>query len=145
MDMDFDKLNTKADAEAGALLHYTHPQLGHPLYTGEGSDEYGRLVDPSLEHIAVQALVRGTESDVVRAAVSRSGSNTLKGVADDKEAYAFAASLIIELFGVVRDGKPVKAAPADIRWFFGRSEDFALQTINFAKERSNFFGASSKV
>lgn len=141
--MDFDKLNTKADAEAGALLHYLHPQLRHPLYTGEGADEFGRLVDPSKDHTAVEGLIRGTESDIVRAAASRTGARMMRGDGDGEE-FEFAINLIVELRGIQRNGKTVVNSREDIIWFFRRSEDFALQTINFAKDRANFFGAASR-
>lgn len=140
--MDFSKLNTKADAEAGSLLHFRHPQLGHLLYTGEGADEYGRLADADKPHMAVTARVRGLESDVVRERSRAANASALTGMSDD-DAYDYAIALVIELNGVYDGEKKVEATPEGLRWFFGRSDNLGVQVIRHAQDRANFFRAAS--
>lgn len=138
--MDFAKLNTRADAERGAWLHFTHPQLGHALYTGPGADEHGRLVNPELDHVKAEAKIKGVESEVVRAKL-----RTLQGARKQDEADddKFVASLVVELRGVTSGDRALTAAEADVLWLFGRSQAFKGQVLQFALEPSNFFGAAS--
>jgi hypothetical protein len=140
--MDFSKLNTKADAEAGSILHFVHPQLGHPLYTGEGADEYGRLIDSKKPHSPVTAKVRGIESDVVRERARQVNAAGVSGLSDD-DSYGFAASLVIELNGVYDGDRKIEATPDGLRWFFGRAENLGVQVIRHAQDRTNFFKAAS--
>lgn len=137
--MDFNIINTKADADRGSVLHYVHPQTRHPLYTGEGADEMGRLVDSSKPHEKVTAHVLGLESDRVREEAKRIQKAVAKTGAHDDSGYRFAASLITELNGVFDGDRKIGASVDDLKWFFQRSEDFATQTIEFAKDSENFF------
>jgi hypothetical protein len=141
--MDFSKLDTKADAEAGSFVHFTHPQLRHYLYTGDGANEFGELINEDLAHEAVGALVRGMESDKARAVIAKSNARSAKGDTEES-GIDLAVALVIELRGVTNGEKPVKSDEKDLRWFFGRSDDFAVQVINHARNRRNFFNAASK-
>ena len=68
--MDFEQFDTATDAAKGSILHLKHPQLDHPLYTGDGADEVGRLVGKKAKATAVTALVYGVESQCVQDAVA---------------------------------------------------------------------------
>lgn len=141
--MDFSTINTKADAEEGAILHFTHPQLGHLLYTGKGADARGVLVNADLPHEAVTARVRGMESATVRAEAQRMSKVRLKTGNTDDEGLNFLCSLIVEINGVTNGQRVITATTADLKWFFGRADDLAKQVLNFAQEASNFFRDAS--
>ena len=87
--MDFSTINAKADAEEGALLHFTHPQLGYPLYTGKGANALGVLINADLPHEPVTALVRGMESATVRAEAQRMEKVRIKTGKNDEAGLAF--------------------------------------------------------
>lgn len=141
--MDFSTINAKADAEEGAILHFTHPQLGHPLYTGEGADKLGVLINADLPHEPVTALVRGMESASVRAEAIRMEKVRVKTGKNDEAGMNFLCSLIIEISGVMDGKRAITATPADLKWFFGRSDDLGKQVLTFAQEASNFFKDAS--
>lgn len=141
--MDFSTINTKADAEEGAILHFTHPQLGHLLYTGKGADARGVLVNADLPHEAVTARVRGTESTTVQSEIQRRERLRLKTGKTDDVGMKFLCSLIIEINGATDGQRVLTANPADMEWFFGRSDNLAKQVLNFAQEASNFFKDAS--
>lgn len=140
--MDFNKINTKADAEAGSTLHFKHPQLGHALYTGEGADDHGRLVNKKLPHAPVTALVRGLESDRIRNYQRDTSTKRLLDN-DDEDRFGLAIALVIELNGVADGDRVLTASEADLRWFFGRSDYLAVQVVNHAQDRANFFKSAS--
>jgi hypothetical protein len=123
--MDFATLDTKSAAEKGAFLHLRHPVYGHPLMDGE---------------TAVGVTVRGTESKVVQDRLKSSAKARLDGDAD-QSALDFVCALVIEFHGVERDGETLTAD--DAAWFFGLSDSFVEQVIEFAKDRASFFKVAS--
>lgn len=141
--MDFDAINTKADAERGAKLHFTHPQLGHLLYTGEGADAAGRLIDATKAE-PVFAIVRGLESPAIREKLKAVNAAKALGAGDDKSGFDLAIALVISLHGVTRGGNPVAADRDGLEWLFGKSEHFAAQVINFAGVSANFFSEPAR-
>lgn len=143
--MDFNIIDTKADADRGSILHFVHPQTRHPLYTGDGADKLGRLVDPSKPHEKVTARVLGFESERVRQEAKRVQKAAAKAGAHDDSGYHFAASLITELNGVFDGERKIGTSFEDLKWFFKRSEDFVTQTIEHAKDAENFFAEPSSV
>ena len=142
--MDLQFINTKADAERGALLHYVHPQLGHPLYTGDGANRIGELVDASRPHEAVTALLRGEESSHVRAVANRLSKEKMRGKSDEDVGFEYVHSFFLAINGVTRDGVPLTTSMDDIKYFFERSDDFSTQTLRFVREKSNFFDPASR-
>lgn len=147
--MDFNAINTKADEERGAPLHLKHPQLKHPLYTGPGADSVGRWVHRDKPAEAVVLRVRGAESPTVRAALERQQKRAMKGAAsdeaDEERAIKGAISFVTEVSGVYDGKRKITASEEDLRWLFARSDDFILQVVNFATDKSNFFGEPADV
>lgn len=140
--MDFTTLDTKQDAEKGALLHFKHPQNGHLLYTGEGADSFGRLADKNKPHEAVTAIVRGMESQAAQDVSVAAQKRIMAGEDGEGHEYDLAIALVAEINGVERDGKPIKADRDGLMWFYGRSEGFAVQVMQFAGKSANFFAGS---
>ena len=135
--MDFKKLNTKAGAAKGAFLHLTHPALGHHLYTGEGADADGVLIEKS-KAIAVGCHVVGLESERARERAKKIQRSKLKGD-DEENGLDFICSLVVDFVGIEQDGKPMVATDENKRAFFMESDALAEQVLEFAKDRANFF------
>lgn len=144
--MDFKKFDTRTPQEKGAFLHFRAIEEygGHEIYTGEGTDDWGRWVDKDKPALAVGAMVRGMESQTVRdrlrAARAAQMRNPNKPVDEEKLGTDLAQALIIEFVNVEMDGRPVTNSRVDIEKFLELSDDFADQIVEFAKDRSNFFG-----
>ena len=140
--MDFDALNTKADAERGATLHLLHPQLRHPIYVGDGADAHGRLVDPSSARPATVTLM-GAEADAARAAWKKYSRLSEIEQGSPAQIAALLSALIVGFDGITRkvDGKAVDVKPdaAGVAFLLSRSEDFLLQMLDFVKDQRNFF------
>jgi hypothetical protein len=141
--MDFDSINTAADADAGADLHLRHPQLRHPLYTGPGANAVGEWEDREQDAQPVILRVRGAESAKVKSAVRRLQKASVKHPQAELDVVALAIPLVMEVCGVTRDGRDLTASDDDLRWLFGRSQDFAAQVFQFAADAANFFKAAS--
>ncbi len=124
--MDFSKLNTKEGAEQGAFLHLMHPATGLPL-----QDESGTPIG---------LMVRGTESKTVQDRLRGLQKAQVKGAAAEETGLDFVCSLVISFVGVEQEGRPLQPVDKDLRWFFSLSDSFVEQVIEFAKDRSNFFG-----
>lgn len=145
--MDFSNIDTKRDASAGAWLHFRHPQLGHPLYTGEGVDETGKLIDSTKEHAKVQALVAGIESQRAKEAAAAMNKLLMKdpeAVDNGDNSFDHAIALVIEIEGVQNGERTITASREDLLWFFKRSDDLAVQVLQFAGNSANFFKPKSK-
>lgn len=127
--MDFTTLNTKIGAEAGAFLHLEHPATGLPLYDDTGT--------------AIGVMVRGTESKTVQDRLKGLQKAQVKGATAEDTGLDFVSSLIISFVGVEKAGRPLQPVDADLKFFFGLSDSFVEQVIEFAKDRSNFFGQTS--
>jgi hypothetical protein len=138
--MELKSLETKTGASKGAFLHLKHPALGHALYTGEGADEDGRLVDRAKAE-KVGVLVLGFESERVRERAKAIQKAKMKDDADADEAgIEFVSSLVTEFRGLSKDGKPLEANEANKREFFQQSDGIVEQVMAFAQDRANFFG-----
>lgn len=133
--MDFSKINTRLDAERGAWLQLTHPQLGHPLYTGVGADDLGRLVDPEKPHQKCELKVKGVESEVIRNRLKNMQGKNVK----DKEDDEFVASMVTDVRGIENGERQLEATISDMEWLFGRSASFKGQVLQFALDGANFF------
>ncbi len=141
--MEFSSLNTKDAAERGAELHLRHPVYAHPLYSGGGTDADGRWTDKAQSPDPITVTVRGVESRSVQDRLKRLQRNRVKGKEADAEetGLEFVCSLVIGFSGLTKGGEPMRAT--DARAFFEQSDDLVEQVIDFAKERSNFFGDAS--
>jgi hypothetical protein len=124
--MDFSQLDTRTASDAGAFLHLRHPITGEPLYDkGE----------------AVGVYLRGMESRTVTEEMRKAGKAKLIG---EPLGLKLIQSLVIRFVGVEREeGVLLGTTPKDIAWFIGLSSSFEEQIINFAQDRSSFFGDSS--
>lgn len=127
--MDFSKLETKTGAEKGAFLHLRHPASGELLYDTS--------VEPKSK---IGLFVRGTESKTVQDRLKGLQREQVKGADAEDSGLEFVSSLVIRFVGVERDGRLLSAIDEDLRFFFGLSDSFVEQVIDFAKARSNFFG-----
>ena len=63
--MDVTSLKIGAALEKGAALHLKHPILEHLMYSGEGADKYGRLVDKKKPHKAIRLILKHPEAPSV--------------------------------------------------------------------------------
>lgn len=145
--MQITSLNTKTGAAKGAFLHLKHPALGHRMWTGEGADELGRLVDKEKAQ-KVGCTVIGTESEQVREQARAMQKKKMKAKEDEEEdddtGLAFVCSLVTEFVGLEdSDGKPLKANEEGKRDFFGQSDGLVEQVLGFASDRGNFFSGGS--
>jgi hypothetical protein len=125
--LDFSKLNTRAAADEGAFLHLRHPVTNAFLYTEKGD--------------AVGCMVRGTEGATVQKMVA----DLMKRpkLDDVQRGLALVSSLVISFVNVQYDGRALTDSQADKELFFGLSESFVEQVLEFAKDRANFFGKRS--
>lgn len=144
--MDLSALNTKTGANKGAFLHLKHPALGHKLYTGEGADEHGQLVDKATA-TAVGCYVLGLESEAARSRARAIAAARMKDKSDEdgdeERGLDFVCSLVTGFEGIEHDGKPLTASHEDKRAFFGQSDALIGQVMEFAQEKSNFFARTS--
>jgi len=124
--MDFSALNTRSAADAGAFLHLRHPVTGELLYTDKGK--------------AVGLMVRGTESTTVQKAL-RDATKRLKTADDAKRGLAFVSALVFGFENVFYEGRALTDTDEDKALFFGLSDSFVEQVVDFAKDRASFFGA----
>lgn len=135
-------LNTKDDQDKGAFCHLRHTKFDHLMYTGEGSDELGRLVDETLPHEKVGAWVKGYESDKIQKLIN---SLQAKRLANPKEmtnellGTKVACALVIKFSGLTLDGQPLEATEENKIKFFKQSDSLVKQVNEFAKLRANFF------
>jgi hypothetical protein len=142
--MKLSALNTKAGAENGAWLHLRHPvkEYNHLLYEGPGADEYGRLIDAEKEHRPVRLLVRGAESETVRAERHAIEAERLDGkvITAEEEGLRLVCSMVIEFQGLMDStGAPLKADDKTKREFFDQSDGLVVQVVDFARQGANFF------
>lgn len=135
--MDFSTLNTKSGASKGAFLHLKHPALGHKLYTGEGADQDGMLTDKAKAS-PVGCHVMGLESERVRERAKAIQKMRLEGD-DEENGLEFICSLVTEIVGFEKDGKPMQTTEENKRAVFQQSDGLVEQVLNFAKDRANFF------
>ena len=144
--MDFTKLNTKKHAERGAWLHLRHPVGDFLLYTGDGADENGRLVDAAKDHKPVRVRIRGQESPTFREAMQRINANKIAEMSPaeaEQTTKEVACALVIEFDGVEKDGKPLEPTKENLMAFFDQSDGLVVQVVEFAREARNFFNAAS--
>lgn len=131
--MEFSTMNTKTQAEKGAFLHLKHPALDYLLWDGEGDKKK-----------KVGVMVRGTESKTVQDRLKAVNKERLTNPDDDSKAgLDFVVSLVFELIGIDRDGKPAASTDENIRWFFQLSDGFVEQVLEFAKKRASFFSSTA--
>lgn len=136
--MDFSTLNTKSGAAKGAFLHLKHPALGHKLYTGEGADQDGIMVDKAKVS-PVGCHVMGLESERVRERAKAIQKSRLEGD-EEENGLEFICSLVTELVGFTdKDGKPLQTTDENKRKLFEQSDGLVEQVLSFARERANFF------
>lgn len=143
--MDFSTINTAADADKGAILHFKHPQTGHLLYSGEGADKFGRLVNKNKPHEAVTARVLGGESQAMANALKDAQKRAMKdpeAATDPAHRFDMAIALVTELHGVKDGKKDIKADRDGLTWLFERSENFAVQVVQFSGNSANFFAGN---
>ncbi len=126
--MDFTSLNTRAAADEGAFLHLRHPVTGDLLNTDEGE--------------SIGLMVRGTEGAKVQKTL-RDLNKRLKTAEDTKRGLAFVSSLVFGFVNVSYEGRALTDTDADKELFFGLSESFVEQVLDFAKDRASFFGTNS--
>lgn len=140
--MDFSRFDTKDAADEGAVLHFTHPVLGHPLYDGKGADEHGRLKDPAKDHQPVTAIIRGYHAPTVQeASKAKARARMQKQTEADIEATGrrLIDALIVSWQGVSRDGKPLPCTLENKVWLTDTNYAIFAQIDDFAKDQANFF------
>jgi hypothetical protein len=164
--MDLKSLNTKDAAEAGSELHFTHPAMGHPMYSGAGADPVtGELVNADKPNERITGIIRGMESKTVRdmlkaAAKAKLTNRNRKSNNPDhipteaevdqemadaqKSGMDLACVLLADIRGLSLDGKPMESTTENKRMFFDQSDDLVSQVVRFAKDNANFFGKGSK-
>jgi hypothetical protein len=126
--MDFSALDTRGAAEVGAFLHLRNPWTGELLYNAKGEKS--------------GVMVRGTESNTVQKTLQQLAKNLKQGD-DTQRGFAFVSSLVFEFVNVEYKGRALENTEADKKLFFGLSDGFVEQVVEFAKERGSFFGAKS--
>jgi hypothetical protein len=142
--MDFSTLNTREAAENGAYLHWRHPITGTLLYTDKGA--------PS------RALMRGSESmtlqkehrKIVKARAKASANDDDGKIAEAREideegkrGLAFVSAYVIRFENCFDGDRALTDTQADKEWFFGLSDSFVEQALDFVRKRESFFGANS--
>jgi len=164
--MELKALNTKDAAEAGAELHFTHPAMGHLMYSGGGADPItGELVKADKNAAAIIGIIRGLESKTVRDTIKAAAKSKLtsrngkskqpdhiptdaevdREVADaEKGGMDLACVLLADIKGLTLDGKPMEPTEENKRTFFDQSDALMMQVLDFAKDNANFFGNGSK-
>jgi hypothetical protein len=164
--MDLTSLNTKDAAEDGAELHFTHPAMGHLMYSGEGADLItGAIVDAEKPHVPIMGIVRGLESKTVRDMLKASAKSKLtsRNVKNNspthiptdaeveremseaqKSGMDLACVLLADITGLTINGKPMEPTDANKRNFFGQSDDLITQVLDVAKDKSRFFAKGLK-
>lgn len=145
--MDFKQLDTKTPQEEGSFCHLRHTKFEHDLYSGEGADEEGRLVDDSKDHEPIGVYVRGMESPSVKKAAMKidaalKSKNQIR-ITEDEAGLRFCEVLVTGFRGLTVDGKPAEASKETIRQFFGMSDNLVEQVLDYAKVRGNFFKTPS--
>ena len=144
--MKLNKLETKTGAGKGAFLHLRHPALDHLLYTGEGADDDGMLIDKD-KATKVGCYVLGMESERVRERAKAIQRAKMKSGGDENAediGIEFVSSLVTEFVGVEdENGKPLKADDEGKRLFFSQSDGLVEQVMKFAGDRANFFKGGS--
>ncbi|MAM60865.1 hypothetical protein [Maritimibacter sp. UBA3975] len=141
--MELTNLETKSGENKGAFLHLSHPAGGFKMWTGEGSDKDGRLIDKAkAEKVGVHVL--GLESERVRERARQLSKKKLEGDDDAEEAgLDFVCSLVTEFVGLTQDGKPLVANEANKRAFFEQSDALVKQVMDFAGDKANFWQGDS--
>lgn len=140
--MDFSTFDTKEAADDGAVLHFTHPILGHALYDGPGADAQGRLMDPAKDHQPVTAMVRGYHAPIVQAATKSKARARMQGQTHaEVEAVGrkLIDALIVSWQGITRDGKPLSCTAENKVWLTETNHAIFSQIDEFAKDQANFF------
>jgi len=147
--MKFSELDTNAPLEEGAFCHFKAiPERGgHLLYTGPGAGENGEWVDEDQTPTAVGAYVRGWNAPTVRKAkskIARMQMTTKPQERDpDEEGMIVACALVIRFQGIENDdGSPMEATEDNKRKIL-YVDDLAQQVLDFAKDRSHFFGGTA--
>lgn len=138
--MEIGHLNTKRGATEGAFLHLRHPAMKHLLYSGEGADDFGRLVDRD-KAIKAGCVVFGAEAEYVQDQVARIQKARDKGDehAAKERALKFVCSLVKEFVGLTINGQPLGNSEKEKREFFQQSDNLIVQVTDFAKDEANFF------
>lgn len=144
--MDFSTFDTKDAADAGAMLHFVHPILGHLLYDGPGADAQGRLVDKAQDHRPVTATVRGYHAPTVQAAMrSRDRARMERQTEADIERTGrkLIDALIVDWQGITRDGKSLPCTAENKAWLTDTNHAIFAQIDEFAKDQANFFAPAA--
>ena len=119
MAIDIETIGTKERANEGAWLNLKHPETNE-LLTYEDEKKVERNA---------RVKVRGLESDKVRKkrieVERRNASGSRKQITDTEMAEMLIRTLIIEIEGFAKDGKPLNARNADdVEVFLSISDSF---------------------
>jgi hypothetical protein len=141
--MDFDALNTKADAERGAVLHLRHPQIKHPLYAGDGADKHGRKL-PGASPKPVTVTILGAEAGAFQEAMRKFKRLSEDERENERHVLALLTHVVIGMDGVTRKNDAgemveVKADAEGLKYLLSRSDNFGAQMIEFVMDAANFF------
>lgn len=143
--MDLNRVSTKESAEEGEPLHLLHPVLGHEIYTGEGADADGRLIDRDKPHEPVELIVRGFHSASVQEVVKRQQKKALRSESAQEKAGAdLIDAVIVSWTNVVRGDETLPCTRANKVWLMELDPDFWAQVQRFGQDREVFFKPGSK-
>lgn len=143
--MDLTKFDTREAADEGRPMHLKHPIFGHPLYTGDGADDQGRLVNRRKGCEPILLHVRGFHSETVRSLIRKGQKDALTGDAEDK-GDALIDALIVGWSDNVTDadGQPRKCDKRNKVAVIRSNDEYEAQLLAFARDQANFFGAPAK-
>ena len=152
--MDFNSFNSRAIADEGRPLHFTHPDTGEPLWDDGGPqfDELGQELPRSRPCLV---YVLGTEGKLAQA-IAREAAK-LPALPDDAtlEDYharlcATASQLVTGFDNIDRGNRPATTADAD--WVLnlnlanpahrGAGRSFVEQILKFSGSRGEYLGKS---
>lgn len=148
--MDLSKLDTKSPQEEGAFCHLKHTKFGHELYSGEGTDDEGRIIDETKDYEAIGVIVRGMEAPSVKKAAIKIEADLnppkatgRKPISQEEAGLRFAEILVVGFVGLTKNGQPVEPTKENVRAFFQVSDNLVEQVLEFARAKPNFFGNES--
>ena len=171
--MDLSKFDVREASEAGAEMHLLHPYddkdekpVKHPLYTGEGAGEDGRLLDESKPHEPVLLYVRSYGSDPVKALLAKWASEDFTSKEDkdedlseadalkkikaskrkaEKRGHDLIEALVVGWSGVTSpDGEALEVTKKNKIKIVFSNASFEAQVIQFARRQAHFFPKPAK-
>lgn len=146
--MDLSAFDTLEAANAGRWMVLTHPVTMKPLGTGDkapalllagiDSDVYQNAMTDFLRRQAEEAIETGTQSGVASAKKKLGNS-----AASSENRLDLLVAATLDVRNIEIEGKPVTAAPDQIRAMYKRFRWLREQAEVFIANRANFMPGSS--